>query len=270
MHNYSPNTMNNSVFSYAASSARLRVNSDDESLNIDERGIDTAGLLNRIKNVCSRKNTCERPERPHSASLRSTGWNPLKTKLTDERHAGVGRPQLVGGHARVVSEAILGHVGHREDWSGAEALDIDTLSFIDPAKATQIAHGSAWSGSSERTALHGHLQQFIPHLIFAVSLRRFDGLKGERNDPGDQTAGRHLTRCLSYCCRGGGDADKCYSSCSRHQCAEAHVGLLTLVGVMIFSSLRRLELAVPTRAAHPVRGVRARVSFECSSLWIPT
>lgn len=39
----------------------------------------------------------------------------IHKKLTDERHAGVGRPQLVGGHARVVSEAILGHVGHRED-----------------------------------------------------------------------------------------------------------------------------------------------------------
>lgn len=49
------------------------------------------------------------PERSHAAQVE------IHAKLTDERHAGVGRPQLVGGHARVVSEAILGHVGHRED-----------------------------------------------------------------------------------------------------------------------------------------------------------
>lgn len=70
--------------------------------------------------------------------------------------------------------------------------------------------------------------------------------------PEIRTAGRHLTRCLSYCCRGGGEADKCSSSCSRHLCAEAHVGLLTLVGVMIFSSLGRLELAVATVRVFPL------------------
>lgn len=46
------------------------------------------------------------------ASLPSGGNS---QELTDERGAGVGHSQLVGGHARVVSEAILGHVGHRED-----------------------------------------------------------------------------------------------------------------------------------------------------------
>lgn len=67
-----------------------------------------------------------------------SGWN--SWELTDERRAGVGHSQLVGGHARVVPEAILGHVGHREDWSGAEALDIHALSFVDPGKTQHKSH----------------------------------------------------------------------------------------------------------------------------------
>lgn len=56
----------------------------------------------------------------------------VQRQLTDDSHAGVGRPELVGGDARVVPVALLCHVGHCEDRSGADAVDVDSLTLDNP------------------------------------------------------------------------------------------------------------------------------------------
>lgn len=64
----------------------------------------------------------------------------VSSLLTSQKHAGVGRSQLVDSHAGVVAIAILGDVTHGEDGPGAHVLDVDpclTLAESENTRQTQ-------------------------------------------------------------------------------------------------------------------------------------
>lgn len=59
----------------------------------------------------------------------------VSSLLTNQRHGGVGRSQLVDSHAGVVAIAILSDVTHCEDGPGARVLDVDAcLTLAEPEK----------------------------------------------------------------------------------------------------------------------------------------
>lgn len=154
---------------------------------------------------------------PHqSATSRAEG------QLTNERHAGVGRPQLVGGDACVVPVAVLCHVGHCEQWSGVEVLDVHALAPHNPAEwkqselslcVTENWGGSAWVKDDTNVCYPLVDLQIVCHFIGLFNraiyplVRR--GRLGEtlwrteRRErwPRGEPAGCHLTCCSPHCCR---------------------------------------------------------------------
>lgn len=63
--------------------------------------------------------------------------------LTNQRHTGVGCSQPVDGHTGVVAIAILCHVLHCENWSGAEVLDVYSLAHVNPENRTMSWHDTS-------------------------------------------------------------------------------------------------------------------------------
>lgn len=73
--------------------------------------------------------------------------------LTNQRHAGVGRSQLVGGHAGVVAIAILGDVTHCEDGPGAHVLDVDACLTLAESENTRKCKRRVRTRQRGRTAM---------------------------------------------------------------------------------------------------------------------